>query len=276
VELASPKGCTPLIYAARGGYDELLSYLILICKASALKQDSSGATLFHHTVEKGCINVLQAILRIGQTELLSAMEIADNAGRTPLFEAVENNASADLVRLLLTKKSKKASLAADGGFGVSANVVSYNGQTPLFSAVREGNMELVRVLVEFGGAEADLNGGEIIKEETDPVPDEDYESIEERNFMEAYKNCMTPLQLACILGNDDLALYLIEQAQANPNLQTNIKGFTCLHLAVLANKPELLMELLTRSNASPNLPDYSGRTFMEMVELYLPSYLDTF
>ena len=36
------------------------------------------------------------------------------------------------------------------------------------------------------------------------------------------------------------------------------------------------MELLTRTNASPNLPDYSGRTFLEMVELYLPSYLETF
>jgi hypothetical protein len=36
------------------------------------------------------------------------------------------------------------------------------------------------------------------------------------------------------------------------------------------------MELLTRTNASPNLPDYSGRTFLEMVELYIPSYLETF
>ena len=97
------------------------------------------------------------------------------------------------MRLLLTKKSKKASLAADGGFGVSANVVNYNGQTPLFSAVREGNMDLARVLIEFGGAEADLNGGEIIKEDPDGGQEEEYDSLEERNFMEAYKNCMTPL-----------------------------------------------------------------------------------
>jgi len=38
----------------------------------------------------------------------------------------------------------------------------------------------------------------------------------------------------------------------------------------------MLMELLTRSNANPQLPDYSGRTFMEMVEAYLPSYQETF
>jgi hypothetical protein len=45
---------------------------------------------------------------------------------------------------------------------------------------------------------------------------------------------------------------------------------------VLANKPEMLIELLTRTNANPNLPDYSGRTFIEMVESHLPDYLDTF
>lgn len=94
--------------------------------------------------------------------------------------------------------------------------------------------------------------------------------------MEAYKNCMTPLHLASILGNDEIALYLIESASANPNLQTNIKGYSCLHLAVLANKPEMLMELLMRTNANPNLPDYSGRTLLEMVELHIPSYLNTF
>ena len=98
--MASPKGCTPVIYAARGGYDDLVKYLILICKASPLKQDNSGATLFHHAIEKGNTNVLQTLLTIGN-EYTSAIEIADNAGRTPIFEAVENGAPAELVRLML-------------------------------------------------------------------------------------------------------------------------------------------------------------------------------
>lgn len=106
--------------------------------------------------------------------------------------------------------------------------------------------------------------------------EDEFESEEERNFMEAYKNCTTPLHLACILGYDEIATYLTERAQANPNLQTNIKGYGCLHLAVLANKPEMIIELLTRTNANPNLPDYSGRTFIEMVELYIPTYFDHF
>jgi len=40
--------------------------------------------------------------------------------------------------------------------------------------------------------------------------------------------------------------YLIEKG-SNPNLQTKIKGYSCLHLAVLANKPEIVIELLTKT-----------------------------
>lgn len=102
---------------------------------------------------------------------------------------------------------------------MNANVLSYNGQTPLFSAVREGNYELIKVLIEFGGAEPDLNNGEMIKDDSEEGATlEECESVEERNFMDAYKNCMTPLHLACILGQDEIAIYLTERSQANPNL----------------------------------------------------------
>jgi hypothetical protein len=69
--------------------------------------------------------------------------------------------------------------------------------------------------------------------------------------------------------------YLIERG-ANPNLQTNIKGYSCLHLAVLANKPEIIIELMTRTNSNPHLPDYSGRTLIDMVEIFIPDYLYPF
>jgi hypothetical protein len=38
----------------------------------------------------------------------------------------------------------------------------------------------------------------------------------------------------------------------------------------------MVIELLTRTNANPNLPDYSGRTLIEMVEKYIPYYLESF
>ena len=200
-------------------------------------------------------------------DIYSAIEIADNAGRTPVFEAIDNNVSADIIRLL-TRKRK------DGGFGAKVNVLNYNGQTPLFGAVREGNLESVQVLVEEAGAKVDLTGGEVQKESGDEQEEEQYESNEERFFMEAYKNATTPLHLACILGHDHLMHYLVQKG-ANPNLQSAVKGYSCLHMAVLANKPEIIIELLTTTNANPHLPDYSGRTLADMVESYIPDYLDS-
>ena len=77
-----------MMYAGRGGFAEVVRFL-LEKKASPLKQDSSGGTVFHHAVEKGHINVMEVMLEHG-VDVYSAIEIADNAGRTALFEAVES------------------------------------------------------------------------------------------------------------------------------------------------------------------------------------------
>jgi ankyrin repeat protein len=76
------------MYAGRGGYSECVQYL-LEKKASALKQDNAGGTVLHHAIEKGHTSVLETMLQHG-IDIYSAIEIADNAGRTPLFEACEN------------------------------------------------------------------------------------------------------------------------------------------------------------------------------------------
>jgi ankyrin repeat protein len=57
------------------------------------------------------------------------------------------------------------------------------------------------------GADPDLNNGEIVKPE-DEQEDEEFESLEEKYFLEAFKNCMTPLHVASVLGFDEIALYL--------------------------------------------------------------------
>ena len=47
-------------------------------------------------------------------------------------------------------------------------------------------------------------------------------------------------------------------------------------MAVLSNKPEMLIELLTKSNADPLLEDSQGRTLLDLIYAYNPSYVESF
>ncbi len=62
--------------------------------------------------------------------------------------------------------------------------------------MREGNLENIKVLVEDAGARVDLTGNENKEEDEE----EEYDSLEEKYFMEAYRNAMTPLHLSVVLG----------------------------------------------------------------------------
>jgi ankyrin repeat protein len=118
LEEASPKGCTPLLYSARGGYFEVVRYL-LERGASALKQDNAGGTVLHHAIEKSHINVLQVLQEHG-VNIYEAIEIADNAGRTPLFEAIDSRVEAMIVKMIIGPKS-------ESGFGAKVNILNYSG-----------------------------------------------------------------------------------------------------------------------------------------------------
>lgn len=118
IDGASPKGCTPLLYGARGGYAEVVRFLLLR-GASPLRQDNAGGTVLHHAIEKGHMEVLGVLLEHG-VDVHSAIEIPDNAGRTPIYEAIDNHETPDLL-LMITKSRKQ------GGFDAKVNIMNYNG-----------------------------------------------------------------------------------------------------------------------------------------------------
>ncbi len=117
--------------------------------------------------------MLETLLGLG-VDVYSAVEIADNAGRTPLFEAVEDIQDEDLavkmIKLLVDAKQ-------NNGFGANPNILNYSGQTPLFSAARSQSLQAVATLLQ-AGADPDLNSGEIVKPEDEPE-DEQFDSLEE-------------------------------------------------------------------------------------------------
>lgn len=162
----------------------------------------------HHAIEKGHIEVLNVLLEHG-VDVHSAIEIPDNAGRTPIFEAIDNHENADILKMI-TKPKK------EGGFEAKINILNYNGQSPLFSAAREGNLEMIKYLIEECKAKIDYTEGELYKDDYEEM-EANYQSLEEKFFMDAYKNSMTPLHVAVVLGYDSIMIYMIEKG-ANPNL----------------------------------------------------------
>ena len=114
----SPKGCTPLLYAARGGYSEVVRFLLLK-GASPLAQDNAGGTVLHHAIEKGHLAVLTTLHEHG-FDVHTAIDIPDNAGRTPIFEAVDSSDSMEILQLITRGRDQ-------GGFSAQVNLTNYNG-----------------------------------------------------------------------------------------------------------------------------------------------------
>ena len=64
--------------------------------ASTLKQDGAGGTVLHHAIEKGHAQILIVLQEHG-VDVYSAVEISDNAGRTPIFECADNLETPDIL-----------------------------------------------------------------------------------------------------------------------------------------------------------------------------------
>ena len=72
-----------------------------------------------HAIEKGHTEVLSVLQEHG-IDVHSAIEIPDNAGRTAIFEAIDNHENCDILKLIT--KSRK-----EGGFEAKVNILNYNG-----------------------------------------------------------------------------------------------------------------------------------------------------
>jgi ankyrin repeat protein len=120
VDGTSPKGCTPLLYASRGGYADVVRFLLLK-GASPLKQDNAGGTVIHHAIEKGHTQVLNTLLEHG-FDVYSAIEIPDNAGRTPIFEAIDTSGENGIDNIKMLTRAREAD-----GFDAKVNIMNYNG-----------------------------------------------------------------------------------------------------------------------------------------------------
>jgi len=130
------QGFTPLLEAARRGYEEIASALI-DAGADVNSADPYGVTVLMFSLISGSIQTARQLIEKG-TEVNSR----DVDGRTALVEALasENDIPPELIASLIER-------------GADVNVRVANGLTPLMIAA-SGSPRLVQMLVEAG---ADVN-----------------------------------------------------------------------------------------------------------------------
>ena len=225
VETASPKGCTPLIYATRGSYLGIMEQLIS-AKGNPNKQDISGSTALHYACEKCSLECIRLLL-----DNAADFTMVDRANRTPLFECVDSQGVDSLLILIEA--------------GSDVNHLNCFGQTPLFNASRANNLQIIRLLCEMGADPNFYSMGE------KPQIGGAKPSDKETKIQMACVNCsLLPLQIACALGFEDTVIYLITQG-ANPNIQGR-RGYSSFHISLICSHLHLA-RILLNNGADTNI-----------------------
>lgn len=228
------EGYSPLLAAAEGGHLEIVK-LLIEHKANVNACDLHHRdTALHKAVELGCLEMFQSLLGAG------AAVLAVNGNRETPFNMAILNSQEDMVRRMilarpesirghcgnsgLHKENKSSfdnlhqcssdddcsrnSFCGDGSSNCSCSF-EWEGEGPVHCAVRSGNLEIVKMLVQDGA-----------------------------NVMQIDDRQRTPLHYACYSGNVDAAEVLLKwNARLDPK---NSNGMTPLHLAVQEGHIELV------------------------------------
>lgn len=209
VNVKNNVGMTPLHIASLHGYTDCVKVLL---DAGALpnEKDIKNKLPIHYAVSNttGNINVLKLLLKQG-----SLIDPKDHKKETPLIYSIRKK-NFQFAKYLLANQA-------------SIHVVDEDGFSLLHILALNGNLELLKIIVELG-----VNPNTLIE-----------------------KGNLTPLHFAAMNGHLESLHYLLSKG-ANPDIQDDT-GYTALHYAVKEGDLETVTALL-RKKANPNLRAIDG------------------
>lgn len=157
-------GTNPLLIAAEEGWVDIVDYLLLKQEVDINLQDCYGSSPFMYAVYCKNMDIIDRLLQDKRYKIDSR----DYTGHTELYEAARGGVLDIVDRLIIsgadvwnTVSNKNYLHAAAGGknpqvlmrllsFGLDVNKIGFKGVTPLMIAVKYGNHEMVKILLENG------------------------------------------------------------------------------------------------------------------------------
>ena len=247
----SKNGVTPLHYCAQFGFNELIK--ILLHKGAKIDaKDNKLQTPFHYA----CIH--------GQ--IVSAYVLMHEGSHITVCNLEEYNA---LQLAILNKQEKIVDFLLNLNYPV--NNIAINNNNTLHCAVRTGNLNIVKSVVNNG---SDLNALSFYGTAL-------HESIENKDILKFLldsganpnikgKHGYTPMHtlIRWVNDNNEESLFMLNSLinyGGDINIQSD-NGCTPLHFALLFNKFNFANELLKRPNINLNIINHNGETISSLIE----------
>ncbi|PFX27903.1 Ankyrin-3 [Stylophora pistillata] len=241
-------GRSALHYAACSGSDGIVKLLLSKKSDPTLPAGPEDQLPLHMACSRpsGALEIVKTLLKASGKD---AKLLLDKSGSIPVYLAIMAG-NQQVVKELLSSQAEQQVKIARG----------INGDTLLHAAVRKREIDIAKILVEYG-CPVDVQNSDgqtalhIAAYEGDETMIKFLQTARaDANIADSHDR--TPLHLAAQRGHSGVAEFLVDKLKANVNLRTK-DGSTLMHIAAQAGHPDTALVFL-KKGVPLHMPNKDG------------------